>query len=201
MIGYGSLALVVLLFAVAVGFWLGKYHEQDMQEKREKKQFGVSDISDIEVFKQILLDFKAAIEAIRDAKATNSDFDPSGINTPMFDSAFGDGRGFAPPLDDSDFSPESPETGPGPDSDFAHPDFEGSDFSPETPEMGPGPDSDMDIPMFDSVQPAASELYDSHRNEVEQHLGDAAREVADRQSAEPSSGLWNHLEPIPDDGA
>jgi hypothetical protein len=66
--------------------------------------------------------------------------DPGGLVTPEFS----DAPAFDTPTSDLD----TPEPAEG----FGFQDLAAdSDFSPETPEIGPGPDSDIDTPMFDSA--------------------------------------------------
>ena len=88
----------------------------------------------------------------RDAIPTPSfDTPPSDLDTPE------PGGGFQDFAADSDFSPETPEIGPGPDSDIETPMFdsafggEGTDFgSPGTP----SPTQAMETPMFDTGTPS-----------------------------------------------
>jgi hypothetical protein len=92
----------------------------------------------------------------RDAIPTPSfDTPPSDLDTPEP----GGGAGFQDFAADSDFSPETPEIGPGPDSDIETPMFdsafggEGADFgSPGTP----SPTQAMETPMFDTGTPSPS---------------------------------------------
>lgn len=68
----------------------------------------------------------------------------SGLDTPP---------GGRDPIETPDFdTPTSDLDTPEPQSGLGFQDFAAdSDFSPETPEIGPGPDSDIDTPMFDSA--------------------------------------------------
>jgi uncharacterized membrane-anchored protein YhcB (DUF1043 family) len=72
--------------------------------------------------------------------------EPSGGNIKPTPRSFGDASGdFETPISDLD-SPVPSQGGTG-FQDLAA----DSDFSPETPEIGPGPDSDIETPMFDSA--------------------------------------------------
>ena len=76
----------------------------------------------------------------RPRQAPGTPHDPGGLITPEFN----DAPAFDTPTSDLD----TPEPGEG----FGFQDLAAdSDFSPETPEIGPGPDSDVDTPMFDSA--------------------------------------------------
>lgn len=81
---------------------------------------------------------------------------PSDLDTPERGSAKIDtpGGGFDTPTNELD-TPD-PSTGLG-FQDFAA----DSDFSPETPEIGPGPDSDIETPMFDSAFGGAGDDFSS----------------------------------------
>jgi hypothetical protein len=68
--------------------------------------------------------------------------------------------GFQDPAADSDFSPETPEIGPGPDSDMDTPMFDsafGQQSGGFTPAFDtPAPTQAMETPMFDSEKPGAA---------------------------------------------
>lgn len=73
-----------------------------------------------------------------------------------------DGMGFQDLAADSDFSPETPEIGPGPDSDIETPMFD-SAFGGDSGEFAspastpPGPTKTMETPMFDSAADTPSD--------------------------------------------
>lgn len=73
---------------------------------------------------------------------------PELVDTPSFDTP---ASGFDTPAAGLD-TPEPGLDTPEPSDGFGFQDLAAdSDFSPETPEIGPGPDSDIDTPMFDSA--------------------------------------------------
>jgi len=90
-----------------------------------------------------------------------SDFETPEFKTPAFATPQEEEKsGFQDLAADSDFSPETPEVGPGPDSDMDTPLFDSAfggaegDFSPQA--GTPAPTQAMETPMFDAGAPAGA---------------------------------------------
>lgn len=93
-----------------------------------------------------IVDIKVDTPAVRPSDLDTPDAGNQQVDTP--------GGGFDTP--GSDLDTPDPAGGLG-FQDFAA----DSDFSPETPELGPGPDSDIETPMFDSAFGGASDDFSS----------------------------------------
>jgi uncharacterized membrane-anchored protein YhcB (DUF1043 family) len=93
-----------------------------------------------------IVDIKVDTPAVRP-----SDLDTPDTGSPQIDAP---GGGFDTPTNDLDT--------PDPAAGLGFQDFAAdSDFSPETPEIGPGPDSDIETPMFDSAFGGTSDDFSS----------------------------------------
>lgn len=100
-------------------------------------------------------DSDGGLPPIVDIKVDTPAVRPSDLDTPDQQAPIGTpGGGFDTPTNDLD----TPEPGGG----LGFQDFAAdSDFSPETPEIGPGPDSDIETPMFDSAFGGNSDDFSS----------------------------------------
>lgn len=131
-------------------------HDTPMQSDTPAADFGLdAPVSDLDTptVGTTPIDTPEIIETPSfDSPATGLDTPAPGLDTP--DSS--DGFGFQDLAADSDFSPETPEIGPGPDSDIDTPLFDSAfgGESGETPAVDAGtpaePTQAMDTPVFDS---------------------------------------------------
>ena len=108
-----------------------------------------------------IVDIKVDTPAVRPSDLDTPESNPA-VDTPGggFDTPAPGGLGFQDFAADSDFSPETPDIGPGPDSDIETPMFDSAfggntdDFS--TPGGTPAPTQAMETPMFESGGQASS---------------------------------------------